>query len=402
MRRKKMVILPKIYSPAGKTEKWFIYFSVRDPKSDKMVRFKRSGRMNSLKTNKAKQAEAEKMVDEYRQKLRAGWTPFVDETEVIYADTLHYQGVADMYSKKRASNRTLNYYSNKFLEHIKSEVREATLHSYKSKVRTFNAWIDSKGEAENDISSITNKEILEFFRFMIDERELSGNTINKYRQILFALFDYVVTHEDLRINPVYNIPKCNRINDQAPRAVYKNDIEPFKRVISEHDPQLWMAIEFEFYCALRPGRELRLLKINDIDFARGLVFIDRETFKTNRENVKEIPRHFLEKIRTEYKLQTFPRDYYVFGRGGKPGPNNLGKNNLRYRFNKYRKALEMPEEYKFYSWKHTGGVLAVDSGIPEKDVSTQMGHTNISTTHIYIKNKGGVRIPSIRDRYPEL
>lgn len=400
MRRKKMVILPKLHAPAGK--KWFVYFSVRDPRSDKMVRFKRSGKLNSIKSAKARRVEAERLIEEYRQKLLSGWTPFVDETEVIYEDSLQYKGLSDIYSKRRSSNRTLNYYSNKFLESIKGKVKPATLQSYTSKVRTFNAWVDARGESGNDISAISNKLIIEFFRFLIDERQLSGNSIGKYKQILFSLFEFVITNEDLRINPVYNIPECNRINDEAPRPVFSSDIEAFKKIIPEADPQLWMAIEFEFYCYLRPGRELRLLKIDDIDFARGLIFIDRNHFKTRRENVKEIPRHFLAKLRNTYKLHTFPRHYYVFGKNGMPGPQHLGKNNLRYRFNKFRDALQMPREYKLYSWKHTGGTLASESGIPVKDISDQMGHTSLSTTSTYLKRKGGRRIASIRDHYPEL
>jgi integrase len=402
MRRKKMIILPKLNAPEGENQKWFVYFSVRNPRTDKMVRFKRSGQLNSIKSEKTRREEADRMIEEYRQKLKAGWTPYVDDVEVIYEDNLKYCGVSDIYNTKRASNRTLNYYSNKFLEHIKGEIRSATLHTYTSKIRTLNAWVDARGDAQNDISAVSNNEIVEFFQFLINERKLSGNSITKYKQILFSLFEYVVEFGHLRLNPVYNLPKCNRINDQAARPVYQNDIKQFKEVIAETDPQLWMAIEFEFYCYIRPGTELRLLKIGDIDFARGLIFIGREHFKTKRENVKEIPRHFLNKIRNDYQLHTYPRDYYVFSQNRKPGPEHLGKNNLRFRFNKFRQALNMPQEYKFYSWKHTGGVLASESGIPEKDISDQMGHTSLNTTSQYLKSKGGRRILSIRDRYPEL
>ena len=41
MKRKKIVILPKLNDAGGNlSKKWFVYYSVRDPRTDKMERFK--------------------------------------------------------------------------------------------------------------------------------------------------------------------------------------------------------------------------------------------------------------------------------------------------------------------------------------------------------------------------
>ena len=41
MIRKKMIILPQLYNADGNISKtWFVYYSVRDPRSGKMIRFK--------------------------------------------------------------------------------------------------------------------------------------------------------------------------------------------------------------------------------------------------------------------------------------------------------------------------------------------------------------------------
>jgi len=401
--RQKLVILPKLNSAGGKMEKsWFIFFSARDPLSGKMVRFRKSENLNSFKTKKGRSERAVELIEEYSTKLKNGWSPFGDESEAIYSDQLHFKSLADIYKKKRKSNRTLNFFINQFIEDISGKLAEASKHTYISKFRTFNLWMDERGLTDDDISIIENKRIVEFFLFLVNERKLSGNSIKKYRQILGAFFEYMVKHKHLRFNPVYNLPECNRINDQAPRPVYSNDIEVFKKAISKEDPQLWLAIEFQFYCYLRPGTELRLLKIGDIDFARGLIFISRENFKTRRENVKEIPEHFLLKLRNHYDLLSYSRECYVIGKHGMPSLENLSKNNLRFRFNKFRKSLKMPDTYKLYSWKHTGGVTASESGIPDKDISDQMGHTSLNTTSAYLKAKGGRRIVSIRNNYPRL
>ena len=41
MKRKKIVILPKLNDAGGDlSKKWFVYYSVRDPRPDKMKRFR--------------------------------------------------------------------------------------------------------------------------------------------------------------------------------------------------------------------------------------------------------------------------------------------------------------------------------------------------------------------------
>lgn len=403
MKREKMIILPQVNTCGGDIEKkWFVFYSVRDPRTGKMKRFKSYTGLHQEKHPGKRLQLANELAQDIKEQLLSGWSPFEDSTKVVYADQLQYRSITDIYQKKRGSNKTVHYLASQYLERISMEKEHATVTTYRSKLRTFSLWVESLGFGENDISSINNGMILDFFSFLINDRKLSGNSIGKYKQMLFGLFEFAVEQKTLFINPVYNIPRCRRINDHAPRPVQRYDIDDFKYHIQKNDPQLWMAIEFQYYCYIRPGNELRLLKVGDIDFARGLIYLNRENFKTRRENVKEIPESFLLKMRNEYQLHRQPRDYYVFGRDYKPGPEHLGKNNLRFRFVKYRKELNMPEEYKFYSWKHTGGVLASEAGIPEKDISDQMGHTNIRTTSTYLKAKGGRRIESIRKHYPKL
>lgn len=403
MIREKMVILPQVNTCGDDlNKKWFVYYSVRDPRDKKMKRFKDYGGLHSIKDLKQRLHVAQHKADELANKLKSGWTPFEDDQKALYTDQLQYRMITDIYQSKRTSNRTFNFFASKYLEDKIASKAPETLKTYRSKLRIFSMYLDSKQRADDDITTIDNAVIVEFFHFIIDDRKRSGNTVSKYKQILFAVFDYAIEMEKLKINPVYRLPECKRINDMAARPVYSDDITVFKDNIKPLDPQLWMAIEFEFYTYLRPGTELRLLKIGDIDFTRGLIYVDKENFKGRRENVKEIPEQFIKLLRGEYKLHTYDRAFYVFGTGGVPGPEHLGKNNLRFRFTKFRKALNMPEEYKLYSWKHTGGVMASEAGVPEKDISDQMGHTTLNTTSHYLKAKGGRRINSIRLRYPTI
>jgi integrase len=62
----------------------------------------------------------------------------------------------------------------------------------------------------------------------------------------------------------------------------------------------------------------------------------------------------------------------------------------------------MPAMYKFYSWKHTGAVEASLSGIPDKHIQMQLGHTSLETTSRYLRKMTGFQSDFLKNKYPEI
>lgn len=89
-----------------------------------------------------------------------------------------------------------------------------------------------------------------------------------------------------------------------------------------------------------------------------------------------------ELITTVYQLQNFNKEFFIFGRKGIPGYEELGKNTLRNRFNKFRDKLKLSKEYKFYSFKHTEPGLLLDSGVTFKDLMDHLRHHDIESTYL--------------------
>jgi integrase len=218
--------------------------------------------------------------------------------------------------------------------------------------------------------------------------------------MLARAFDYFKKQQLIMINPVYDIPPCNRINDQTPRPIQRYDIEIFKKAIT--DPELLFGLKFMFYCGMRPGHEIRELKLKRIDFFAGTIHVTGELAKNHKDRIVTIPRQFLKELR-QSGLQKLPREWYVFGVGGKPGPKPIDKNKFARKFKKIREDLGMPTEYKWYSWKHTGMIEADNTGkIPFEEISKHVDHADLSTTAEYFKNKKPQVSRAIREEYPTL
>jgi len=397
----KLIILPRLNNCSGNIKKqWFVYYSIRNPKSGKMQRIRHYDGFTGL-NEEERYIHAEKLIMDYTSKLKSGWTPWNDASNIVYDDHIDYQTINQIYGSRRAGNRTLRFAINKWLEYKKQGISKSSFQTYTSKFRIFTIWTERSGLQLNDISTYSHSLIVLFFNYLINKKQLSGRTVNKYKELLKAFFSYCVDNKYIKNNPVYQIPKCNRINDQTPRPIMRDDIEVFKKELIK-DPELWLAIQLEYYCALRPGHEIRELKIKDIDLAAGYIRIDRPRAKNRRERIVTIPRQLLLFIRENYDFKKYDRDHYLFGKGGMPGPVPISKNHLGRRFVDVRRRLHMPSEYTLYSWKHTAAVEVDESLLPLKDLSRHYGHGSISMTDVYLRNKKPGVSQAIRDNYPEL
>ena len=155
----------------------------------------------------------------------------------------------------------------------------------------------------------------------------------------------------------------------------------------------------EYYCFIRPGRELRLLKIGDIDCENGLITVQQENAKNKTRQVVTMPQHLIDICR-EYSIDTEDKSLYVFGKKKIFGDKPISINMLRYRFNQIRDRLNLPVTYKLYSMKHTGASNLHKSGLSMRELMEQLRHTNLSATQHYLKIHAGIVNDRIRDNFP--
>jgi integrase len=404
MKREKLCILPKLHDWNGDVRKqWFVFFSYRNPADNKMKRFRIYDGFTDCRTKKAKLEHGGKLVNSYSHKLQSGWNPFHEEAErVIYTDNLQYVALTRAYSDKRKSNKTFSYFSNLFLPELLGSARK-TYQNYVSKYRAFNSFLENKGLGGNDITTITQPIVAEFFWYLIEDprMQLARITLKKYEHMLARLFIWLVKCKHIRQSPVFDLPDTRRKNDQAPRPIHEGDID---RLVAEikKDRQLYLTIQLEYYCFLRPGLEIRLARVGWFDLATSRIYIPENVVKTEKKKVVIIPNQLREYLVKEWKLSNYPADYFLIGQNGMPGPVPLGSNNLRNRFNIIRDRLQLPLQYKLYSWKHTGNSRAEDAGIPMAARQRQNGHSSMRSTEEYLKNKIGFRSPEIEKNFPEL
>lgn len=381
------------------TKGWYIYYSVRDHRTGKMCYKKIERGFKSCKTKQDKYALAEKIITEITEKLKHGWVPWHDPAS-IYEDEINYQIENNRYSKKRKSINTIRRMLSDFLAERKLSLKKKSYQTYQSKIRIFNQFLEKNNYADFDITAIDNNIILQFFKGLINDRQLDRRSVNNYKIIISAFFNFLIKQKIIYKNPVFGIPRAQKIKDNAPLPILPVDLKRLLFNIKENDPQLYLACLMQFFCAVRPGNELRTLKIKHINFWSGTITISAVNGKM-RERVINIPEQFLEILTSTYKLQNYDKELFVFGNKRIPGNKPIGNNTLRVRFNAIRDSLGLSPDYKFYSMKHTGAGYFLDvPGISIKDLQEHLGHTDINSTYQYIKKYKGTTSEKIRHNFP--
>lgn len=274
-----------------------------------------------------------------------------------------------------------NIQAQNFLNYYKLSFAKKSYQGYSSKLKIFGEWL----EDDLPVNEITRKTITDFTIFLA-EKELSKKTIEQYLITLKSFFNYLIDNEIVDTNPTEKVRAIGIIKDCAPAPFTKNDIEKLHQWLYKKNPQVWLAAQFLYYCAIRPGAELRFLKVADIDFDNGIIQIKSQNAKNRTTENIVCPKKLLQQL-IDLNYHKESPSYYIFGNKGKPGEKPIGINYFNVYFTQARNELKINKQCTFYSFKHTGIITALQNGMHPFDVMHHCRHKSFDTTERYIKKR---------------
>lgn len=300
-----------------------------------------------------------------------------------------------------------------FLSDVRKQIELRSYQGYLGKMRVFNDWTGKNGLDETPLRKMTNTDMESFFNYLTTEREngksdsdgnpligLDQPTCKKYKDVLHKLWEYAQKRGEVDSFPFDLITFPKKGQDMSSELIPTDHLKVLVMEMKRRDPQLYLASMTEFYCFIRPGTELRLLKVADVDLDNGLIQVITDHAKNGHKRIITMPTQLVD-IYREQEIGAYPKEFYLLGNRHKPGLQPLSINMLRYRFNIIRDDLNMPKGYKFYSFKHTGATILHNSNtVSLREVMDQLGHSRLSSTEHYIKKHGGVMNVRIRDNFP--
>ena len=265
-------------------------------------------------------------------------------------------------------------------------LRKKSRQSYKSHIKALEDWY--KG------GRFRNKDAIDFLEHL-KEKGNGDSTRHKYRQFFISAFSWMEKKNLWPENPFIDTDPI-KARHTPYRYFQKPQMRELKRVISHRDPELWLFVQFIYYCFIRPG-ELRMMKVSDIIWDEKKLLLRSGISKNWKQQYVRIPDAFYPQVE-EMWIDRSP-GAFLFQRAGERSP--LPINEMSNRHRKILRELDYGKGFALYSWKHTGAVSFVRAGGNLKSLQLQLRHHSLDQVDAYIRDLGVGDMPDI-NTFPEI
>lgn len=359
-------------------KEWFVYFNYTDHLTGHVLRKQFRGGINTFKTKENRVLHGNALIAYWKMELKAGWNPFGNMEDLPVTRPTITEALDIIFELKTAG------------------CQKRTLERYRYQIKLLKTWLEATRLQHIYLAQFELHHAQAYMDYLTLKKTYSGRTFNDHITGLSTFFNCMIDREWIVKNPWRKIKK-RKVEVGRNIAFSDSEKEKLSKHLREHDIDIFYFKEFIYYCFIRRS-ELTRLKIANIDWKNMSIVVPSSASKNKKQESVVIPASFVS-ILKEMGLQDMPPDWYIFGRGLKPGPvQYINYNHISTRHNKICRALGIDESKGLYSWKHSGvcALYPVLNG-DIYAMMRQLRHSELATTQIYLKSLGLVDNAVIRN-----
>ena len=363
---------PRLFDADGDLSKrWYIDFKVWDTDKGQLVRKQYTG-MNKYKTLADRRRATKKKLAEITALLEAGYTAGETPAASIGLDP-----------HKATLIEAVQLVEDRKRSRTEGERRGEDYARLRRRLKEYPAL------GALPLRLVGPQQVLAFLTHQEKKRDFGPTSWNSYRNTLSSVFNYLLKLEAVTRNPVRGVETHKKVaSDKHQPYTEAQRQQVSTALMAADDRQLLLFISVVYYCFIRSGGELRLLRIGDIK--AETIRIPGGTAKNSKAEHVAIPRQ-LEALIEQHGLRSHPADWYVFTKAERPGPVPVGKNWFARRHRLLLDGLGMDSRnFTVYGYKHTG---AINLYLATKDIELvrrHCRHAHAGITATYLRGLGAL------------
>ena len=291
------------------------------------------------------------------------------------------------------------FFITEFLDHLKNcRYSRKTIREYGYVLKHLKDHFEQGGI--DDVTGISESRMHEYLE-SLERRQHSGKYVYIRVKRLGKYFQFLEAEGFIFLSPIrdWNI---RRYPKSSFPAIDETEMEKMLSGIKTDTPISLKGkamLELAYSSALRP-RELYNLKITDIDFKKGLLFIEQS--KGHKDRIVPVGKQALfwtEKYITEVRPKYIKGNRHDFVFISHKTGKKLTVWGVRWAI---RRTLELGgfTPVKPYSLRHTAATALLHNGMGVGYISSLLGHAEIRTTQVYLNVKALELKREIESKHP--
>ncbi|QHI39273.1 Tyrosine recombinase XerC [Kordia antarctica] len=416
LKAKKDYSQPKIYDANGDLSKrWYVYYSYREPKTDKLKRqppiYKGANRFDT-KAERLEILMAYKLA--LKKLLSQGYSPYenykVTEAKI---EKIEKEAVKDKSLLPKTNEYTVREALIFALEQKLPYLSRRGKINIKGNLKRFLTWLEDQKLDTITIKELKRREVSTFLNTIkkydkhrnLTEQPVNAKTRNGYRTSLSSLFSQLVSDDIVEYNIITAIKKLKE-NPKKHKSYTDSQIRVMREYMDSNDPYLRKFTQFIAYAFLR-NVEVCRLKVGDIDLDNRRLYVQT---KTEAQEVVPIIES-LAKVIEQMELHKYKSTDFIFSDSETCGQWNVSEktktNHFYDRFAIMKKELQLDTDQTLYSFKHTAASNLYNSlaseGKADEQVLTELmsftRHKTKSQLRKYLRGIGASLAKDYSNKY---
>ena len=268
----------------------------------------------------------------------------------------------------------------KFLEHDK-KASNNTIQSYKRDLEQYKNYLINHNLKYNKVKE---EEIKEYLNYLVKEENKKASTISRMIASIRSFYQYEVKNKKVTTNPIENL-QSPKVEKKMPCILTTQEVELLLSQPTDVDLKGIRdkaMLEFAYATGMRVT-EIISLDVEDVNLEQGYVICK------GKSKTREIPlgRMALKSVK-EYLDKS--RDILVKSDKEKALFVNInGKRLTRQGFWKiikyYQEQAHIDKDITPHTLRHSFATHLLQNGADLKSIQTMLGHSDISSTQVYMK-----------------
>jgi len=298
------------------------------------------------------------------------------EKRLNYLDPLKCQSQSDISINNNIHQLILSDVKDRIFEYYKSNIAPNTFRSY---ISSFNNFIRLIGD--KNINMIGKLDLEEYK--IKRSKEVNPVSTNIDIRNIKAIFNKMVEYELIEHSKISGV---KQIKIMTKKVLVIDSVDIVRILNAAIDEQMNQIIRLTLFTASRISEVLNI-KVKDIDFDKGILNVYQQ--KTNCYKTIPLTDRLIELLNEICKsnIGSFDnnlKESYIFYKRSNRDPYlKLRSDTVSKRFKKILRSLDLSEDFRFHSLRHTAISELNRNNIPVNVVKEIAGHKDIRTTMIY-------------------